>query len=182
MVEEGGRALAADMKPREEGPRRRPERRNHRRGQNLRQGRRIRLRRPPAHAGTADQPRPGHLRTVGQRGQAHGRRTEAVAEPSAATSGLPIRNGRATSSTTSSSRPPAHRGLGQPHGGGRQGPRSPHPAQAEFYLRQIANAVSPSNFLVTNPEALRETMEQQRRGSGPCMQNLRTTLRPATAI
>jgi polyhydroxyalkanoate synthase len=34
----------------------------------------------------------------------------------------------------------------------------PHTRQkAEFYLRQIANAVSPSNFVLTNPELLRET-------------------------
>jgi poly[(R)-3-hydroxyalkanoate] polymerase subunit PhaC len=30
--------------------------------------------------------------------------------------------------------------------------------KAEFYLRQIANAVSPSNFIFTNPELLRETL------------------------
>ena len=30
--------------------------------------------------------------------------------------------------------------------------------KAEFYLRQIANAVSPSNFVLTNPEILRETL------------------------
>jgi polyhydroxyalkanoate synthase len=29
--------------------------------------------------------------------------------------------------------------------------------KAEFYVRQIANAMSPSNFLLTNPELLRET-------------------------
>jgi polyhydroxyalkanoate synthase len=29
--------------------------------------------------------------------------------------------------------------------------------KAEFYVRQIANAVSPSNFVLTNPELLRET-------------------------
>ena len=35
----------------------------------------------------------------------------------------------------------------------------PHTRQkAEFYLRQIANAVSPSNFVLTNPELLRETL------------------------
>ncbi len=34
----------------------------------------------------------------------------------------------------------------------------PHTKQkAEFYVRQIANALSPSNFLLTNPELLRET-------------------------
>jgi polyhydroxyalkanoate synthase len=30
--------------------------------------------------------------------------------------------------------------------------------KAEFYVRQIANAVSPSNFLFTNPELMRETL------------------------
>src|SRR4051795_12384088 len=34
----------------------------------------------------------------------------------------------------------------------------PHTRQkAEFYIRQIANAISPSNFVLTNPELLRET-------------------------
>lgn len=31
--------------------------------------------------------------------------------------------------------------------------------KAEFYVRQIANALSPSNFVLTNPELLRETLE-----------------------
>jgi polyhydroxyalkanoate synthase len=31
--------------------------------------------------------------------------------------------------------------------------------KAEFYLRQVANAVSPSNFVLTNPELLRETLK-----------------------
>jgi polyhydroxyalkanoate synthase len=35
----------------------------------------------------------------------------------------------------------------------------PHTQQkAEFYVRQIANAVAPSNFVLTNPELLRETL------------------------
>jgi len=35
----------------------------------------------------------------------------------------------------------------------------PHTRQkAEFYVRQIANAMSPSNFVLTNPELLRETV------------------------
>jgi polyhydroxyalkanoate synthase subunit PhaC len=35
----------------------------------------------------------------------------------------------------------------------------PHTQQkAEFYVRQIANATSPSNFVLTNPELLRETV------------------------
>src|SRR5205085_7259077 len=36
----------------------------------------------------------------------------------------------------------------------------PHTRQkAEFYVRQIANAVSPSNFVLTNPELWRETLK-----------------------
>jgi polyhydroxyalkanoate synthase subunit PhaC len=35
-------------------------------------------------------------------------------------------------------------------------PRERH--KAEFYMRQIANAVAPSNFVLTNPELLRETL------------------------
>ena len=30
--------------------------------------------------------------------------------------------------------------------------------KAEFYVRQIANAIAPSNFVLTNPELLRETL------------------------
>ena len=36
---------------------------------------------------------------------------------------------------------------------------NPHTRQkAEFYVRQIANALSPTNFVLTNPELLRETL------------------------
>ena len=36
---------------------------------------------------------------------------------------------------------------------------NPHTRQkAEFYVRQIANAISPSNFVLTNPELLRDTL------------------------
>src|SRR6476660_2110933 len=31
--------------------------------------------------------------------------------------------------------------------------------KAEFYVQQIANAIAPSNFVLTNPEVLRETLE-----------------------
>ena len=42
----------------------------------------------------------------------------------------------------------------------------PHTRQkAEFYVRQITNALSPSNFLLTNPELMRETHRVQRRKS-----------------
>jgi len=33
--------------------------------------------------------------------------------------------------------------------------------KAEFYIRQIANAISPSNFVLTNPELWRETMSSK---------------------
>ncbi len=33
--------------------------------------------------------------------------------------------------------------------------------KAAFYIKQIANAISPSNFVFTNPELLRETLEFQ---------------------
>ena len=33
--------------------------------------------------------------------------------------------------------------------------------KAAFYVKQIANAISPSNFVLTNPELLRETMSSQ---------------------
>jgi poly[(R)-3-hydroxyalkanoate] polymerase subunit PhaC len=39
---------------------------------------------------------------------------------------------------------------------------APHTRQkAEFYVRQITNALSPSNFLLTNPELMRETIESK---------------------
>src|SRR6185437_16941979 len=35
----------------------------------------------------------------------------------------------------------------------------PHTRQkAEFYIKQVANALSPSNFVLTNPELFRETL------------------------
>jgi polyhydroxyalkanoate synthase len=37
----------------------------------------------------------------------------------------------------------------------------PHTREkARFYVKQIAGALSPSNFVATNPELLRETMQQ----------------------
>ena len=32
-------------------------------------------------------------------------------------------------------------------------------AKAAFYIKQIANAISPTNFVLTNPELLRETLD-----------------------
>ena len=82
-------------------------RRRSRRGQDRRPGAGILALRPPARARTAGQPRPRLSRIVGQRGQAHGRRAGRAGgrRPTPRTSASPIRNGRRTSSSTSSSRP-----------------------------------------------------------------------------
>ena len=37
--------------------------------------------------------------------------------------------------------------------------------KAQFYLKQISSALSPSNFLLTNPELIRETVAGERRQS-----------------
>ena len=108
LIEEGGKALAAYLKPREEGKiKDETGRRRHRRGQDRRPGGGILAVRPPARARTADQPRPRLSRSVGQRGQAHGRRSRPSRSPrpTRRTSASPIRNGRRTSSSISSSRP-----------------------------------------------------------------------------
>ena len=54
--------------------------------------------------------------------------------------------------------------------------------KAEFYMRQIANAVAPSNFVLTNPELLRETLSSNAENlvRGMQMLSLRTS-RPAAA-
>ncbi len=44
--------------------------------------------------------------------------------------------------------------------------------KAEFYVRQIANALSPSNFVLTNPELLRVTLESNAENLLQGMQNL----------
>jgi polyhydroxyalkanoate synthase len=49
----------------------------------------------------------------------------------------------------------------------------PHTRQkAEFYVRQIANALSPSNFVLTNPELLRETVQSNAENLARGMQML----------
>ena len=78
---------------------------------------------------------------------------------SARTNASPIRNGRKTSSSISSSRPicsPRDWGEQLVQGRRRLDAHTRH--KAEFYVKQIANAISPSNFVCTNPELLRETL------------------------
>jgi polyhydroxyalkanoate synthase len=49
----------------------------------------------------------------------------------------------------------------------------PHTKQkAEFYVKQIANAVSPSNFVLTNPELMRETLTSNGANLARGMHNL----------
>ena len=109
MVEQGGKALAAYLKPREEG-RVEAERADVVAdvGQDARPRRcEYWLADPQRGARAADVARQVLPRPVGQHGQAHGRRSGAAGRrrPTRATSASPIRNGRRTSSSTSSSRP-----------------------------------------------------------------------------
>ena len=54
----------------------------------------------------------------------------------------------------------------------------PHTRQkAEFYVTQIANALSPSNFVMTNPELLRETLETNGENLVRGMHNLAEDIR-----
>jgi len=54
----------------------------------------------------------------------------------------------------------------------------PHTRQkAEFYIRQIANAISPSNFIFTNPELLRETVASRAENLVRGMRNLAEDLK-----
>ena len=50
-------------------------------------------------------------------------------------------------------------------------------AQAEFYLRQISSALSPSNFPMTNPEVLRETFRTNARNLVEGVEHLSADLR-----
>ncbi len=49
--------------------------------------------------------------------------------------------------------------------------------KAEFYVKQIANAVAPSNFVLTNPELLRETLTSHADNLVRGMQNLAEDIR-----
>jgi len=44
--------------------------------------------------------------------------------------------------------------------------------KAEFYIRQISNAIAPSNFVLTNPELLRETLASNASNLARGMHNL----------
>ena len=56
-------------------------------------------------------------------------------------------------------------------------------AKAAFYVKQIANAISPSNFVFTNPELLRETLSSNAEQSGARHAHAHArTSKPGTAI
>ena len=59
---------------------------------------------------------------------------------------------------------PRHQPLGRRDGRRTPPDLDPHTRQkAAFYVQQIANALAPSNFVLTNPEVLRETLVVERR-------------------
>ena len=108
MIEEGGKALAAYMKPREEGKIK---------GEladdiadvvkTIGQVAEYWLSDPQRTVELQIEPRPRLSRSVGEHGQAHGRRAGRArsSRPIRRTSASPIRSGRRTSSSISSSRP-----------------------------------------------------------------------------
>ncbi len=162
LVEEGGRALAAYLKPREEGRDRRRTRRRDRPKSSRRSARSRNtgwpIRSAPSNC------RPGSARPI----SICGRRRQ---------SGSPAKRRRR------SSRPaPSDKRFADPEWTQNQffdflkqaylltahwadklvndaADLDPHTRQkAEFYVRQITNALSPTNFVLTNPELLRETL------------------------
>ena len=162
MVEEGGKALAAYMKPREEGQvAGRPLRRDQRHGQDASArsaniGCPIRAARSNcSRSSAAPISICGARRPSGSPAKRPGRSSRPIRR----TTALPIRNGRRTSSSTSSSRPICSAPTGPTIWSKDAKDLDPHTRQkAEFYVRQVANALSPSNFVLTNPELLRETL------------------------
>src|SRR5258708_6121034 len=56
------------------------------------------------------------------------------------------------------------------------GPDPPTRKKAEFYVQQIANAIAPSNFVLTNPDVLPETLPP----NAPTRLHALTILPPAT--
>ena len=132
MVEEGGKALAAYLKPREEGQRRRSACRGHRRGQDARPGRGILAGRSAARARAADR---ASARPISISGRNAVKRM-AGEEVDAGRRARPARQALRRSGMVEQPvlRFPqaglsAHRALGRPPGRGRRGARPAHPAE-----------------------------------------------------
>ena len=168
MVEQGGRAMAAYLKPREEGRIDGEYSEVADVVKTLGQVWEYWLSDPPAFTRAAVEPRQGLSRPVGERGQAHvgregrtGRRTRPARQAlrrSRMVDQCILRFPQAGLSLD--------RAMGEPAGQRGRG-LDPHTLQkAEFYVRQIANAISPSNFVLTNPELLREPVTSTPARSG----------------
>ena len=72
--------------------------------------------------------------------------------------------------------------LGARDGGIRRTALIPHTKQkAKFYVENIANALSPTNFPLTNPEVMRATLASIGRESAQGMEKLETDLKNPTA-
>ena len=160
MVEEGGRALAAYLKPREEG--RSTSSRPKSPTSSRRSGRSPNTGSPTRSARSSCRPSLGKSYLDLWANAVKRMAGEEVAPVAAA---RPARQALRRSGMVEQPvlRFPqaglsADRAVGQPSGQGRRG-LDPHTRQkAEFYVRQIANAIAPSNFVLTNPELLRETL------------------------
>ena len=152
MIEEGGKALAAYMQPREDG------KLHDERAEEVTDV--VKTLGHVLEYWLADPQRALEMqiaarqvlsRTVGGRrpsGWPASRRAAGRRSPIRRTSAFPIRNGRRTSSSTFSSRPICSPSEWANHLVTDADGLDPHTRhKAEFYVRQIANALSPSNFV-----------------------------------
>ena len=162
MVEQGGKALAAYMKPREEGQvAGRPLRRDERHGQDARRGRGatgcpIRTARSNCNRGSAA---PISICGARRPSACPAKRAGPVVAPDPKDRRFAdpewssnqffdfVKQAYLLSTNWADHLVEDAKGL------------DPHTRQkAEFYVKQVANALSPSNFVLTNPELLRETL------------------------
>ncbi len=125
-------------------------------------GRGALAQRPEPGAGSAGKAHDRFRRPLGPHAEAHERRGGRAARSCRIppTSVSPIRAGRNCRSSTSCGKPTSYRAIGRR----RSSPRPtisipPTRKKAAFYVRQITSALSPSNFIGTNPELLYTTVE-----------------------
>ena len=160
-MESSGQALAAYLKPRENGEvKDKPPERNRRGDQDLQRGRRILAVGQRTRGRTADEDRQGLSRSLGLGGAPHGRRRRQPAiEPSPRDKRFKDPEWKSNQFfdfvmqlyllTTQWAQELVRNAEGL----------DPHTRKkAEFYVQQITNAIAPSNFVLTNPEVLRETL------------------------
>ena len=160
LIEEGGQALAAYLKPREEGHKSKPPTKSPRSSRRWARSRNTGWRTRSARSKLQTQLGKAYLDLWAS--AAHGwpanrrpRRRALAARQALHRSGMDVE--------------PVlrfpHAGLSAHRRNGRRSWCSdadgldPHTRKkAEFYVRQITNALAPSNFVLTNPEVLRETL------------------------